>query len=147
MELDIELHAPDAREIVLAGVEEHALEQLRGGVHGGRIAGAKLAVDFEQRVVLLLDAVLAERHGDDVAHVVELGEEHVEVGDLGFDQLADDGRRQLVIGLDQHLAGFHVDHVGGDVGAFQIVRRDLHLLDLGLLDFFEDAVGDLAALR
>ena len=72
---------------------------------------------------------------NDVADFVELGEEHVEVVDAGFDQLADDGRGQLVIGLDQHFAGRHVDHVGGDVGAFEIVGRDFHLLDLGLLDF------------
>ena len=44
---------------------------------------------------------------------------------------------QLAVGVDQHFAGGHVDHVGGDVGAFQIVGRDFHLLDLGLLDFLE----------
>ena len=131
----------------MRGVEEHALEQLRGGIHGGRIAGAEFPVDFKQRVVLLLDAVLAERDGDDVAHVVELGEEDVEVGDAGFDQLGGDGRGQLMIGLDEHLAGFHVDHVGGDVGAFKIVGGDLHLFELGLLDVLKNAVGDLAALR
>ena len=58
--------------------------------------------------------------------------------DAGFDQLA----RCMVavsslIGFDQHFAGRHVDHVGGDVGAFEIVRRDFHLLDLGLLDFLD----------
>ena len=52
VQLDVELHAADAREIVLARVEEHALEQLRGGVDGRRIARTQLAVDFEQRVVL-----------------------------------------------------------------------------------------------
>ena len=78
VQLDVELHAAHAREVVLARVEEHALEQLRGGVHRGRIAGTQLAVDFEQRFVLLLDAVLLERHGNDVADFVEFREEHVE---------------------------------------------------------------------
>ena len=54
---------------------------------------------------------------------------------------------QLLIGLDQDFAGLHVDDVGGDVGAFEIVGGDFHLLDLRLLDFLEDAGGDLAALR
>ena len=44
-----------------------------------------------------------------------------------------------LVGVDQDFAGGHVDHVGGDVRAFEIVRRDFHLLDLGLLDFLEDA--------
>ena len=116
----------------MRGVEEHALEQLRRGIHRRRIARPQFAVDFEQRVVLLLHAVLAQRRRNHVAHVVELGEEDVERLDLGFDQLGDDGRRQLVVGLDQHLAGFHVDHVGGDIRAFEIVRRDFHLLDFRL---------------
>ena len=69
------------------------------------------------------------------------------VGDPGVDQLADQGRRHFVIGFDQNLAGLHVDHVGGDIRAFEIVGGDLHLLDFGLLKFLVDAGGDLAALR
>ena len=52
-----------------------------------------------------------------------------------------------MIGLDQNFAGFHIDHVGRDVSAFEIVGSNFHLLDLVLLDFAEDRVGDLAALR
>ena len=78
VQLDVELHAPDAREIVLARIEEHALEQLGRRIDGRRIARTQLAVDFEQRFVLLLDAVFPERHRNHVAHVVELREEHVE---------------------------------------------------------------------
>ena len=79
--------------------------------------------------------------------VVELGEEHVERGDARIHQLGDDRRGQFVIGFDQNFAGIHVDHVRSDVRAFEVVRRNFHLLDLGLLNFLEDAVGDLAALR
>ena len=60
VQLDVELHAADAREVVLARVEEHALEQLGGGVERRRIAGTQLAVDFDQRFVLRLDRVLAQ---------------------------------------------------------------------------------------
>jgi len=45
--------------------------------------------------------------------------------------------RQVVVGLHQDLAGGHVHHVGGDVGAIQVAGFDLGLLDLGLLDFLE----------
>src|SRR5690606_8292209 len=51
VQLDVELHAPDAREVVLARIEEHALEELRGGLEGRRIAGPQLAVDLDQGLV------------------------------------------------------------------------------------------------
>ena len=136
VQLDVELHAAHAREIVLARVEEHALEQLRGGIERGRIAGTQLAVDFEQRVVLALDRIFSQRGRNHVADVVALREEHFERRDAGFDQLAIDGGGQFLVGLHQHFAGGHVDHVGGDVGAFQIGAVDLHLLDLGLQNRF-----------
>ena len=77
---------PDAREVVLARVEEHALEELRGGVERRRIARTQLAVDLDQRFVLRLDGVLLERGGDHRADVVALGEEHFELVDAGFDE-------------------------------------------------------------
>ncbi len=113
---------------------------------GRRIARTQLAVDFEQCVVLLLDGVLAERHGENVAYVVELGEEDFQALDAGFHDLGHDGRRQLVVRFDEDLTGLHIDDVGGDIRAFEIVRFDLYRVDLGLLDFLEDAVGDLLAL-
>ena len=117
VQLDVELHAAHAREIVLARVEEHALEQLRGGIERRRIAGPQLAVDFEQRVALRLHRVLPQRHRDDVAGIVALGEEDLEARDIVVDQLVDVG--QFLVGLHQHFAGRHVDHVGRDVGALR----------------------------
>jgi hypothetical protein len=52
--------------------------------------------------------------------------------DAGFDQLADHGGRQFLIGVDHHFAGRHIDHVGGDEGAFQIVDGDFDLAILFL---------------
>ena len=95
VQLDVELHAAHAREIVLARVEEHALEQLGGGVERRRIAGTQLAVDFDQRFVRRLDRILAQGGADDVADVVALGEEDFELVDAGFDQLAETGRRSV----------------------------------------------------
>ena len=146
VQLDVELHAAHAREIVLARVEEHALEELRGGIHRGRIAGTQLAVDFDQRVVLVLDRILADGGGNHGAHIVALREEDFELGDAGFDQLAQHGRRQLAVGVDHDFAGGHIHHVGDHVRAFQIVGRDFHLLDLGLVNFLVQGAGDLLAL-
>ncbi len=78
VQLDVELHAAHAREVVLARVEEHALEQLGGGIERGRIAGTQLAVDLEQRVVLALHRVFPEGDGNHVAGIVAIGEEHLE---------------------------------------------------------------------
>ncbi len=147
MDLDRELHAAHAREIVLAGVEEHAFEQLRRGVERGRIARAQLAVDLDQRVFAGLDRVLAQSGRDDGADFVALGEEYFERIDAGFDELADQGGSQFLIGVDHDFAGGHIDHVGGDVGAFEVVRRDFHLTDFVLHDLAHQAGGDFAALR
>ena len=145
VQLDVELHAAHARKVVLARVEEHALEQLRGGVERRRIARTQLAVDFEQRVVLALDRILSQRDGNHVARVVALGEEHLERRDAVVHHLIDVG--ELLIGFHQHFAGGHVDHVGGDIGALQVGAIDFHLLDLGLENRFVKRLGDLAALR
>ena len=48
-QLDVELQAADAREVILARIEEHAVEQRRGGVERRRVAGTQLAVDLDQR--------------------------------------------------------------------------------------------------
>ena len=137
VQLDVELHAADAREIVLARVEEHALEELGGGIERRRIAGTQLAVDFDQRFVLRLDAVLADGGRDHRTDFVALGEEDFERFDAGFDQLRKDHRRQFAVGVDHDFAGGHVDHVGDDVRAFEIVGRNFDALDLRLLNFLE----------
>ncbi len=147
VDLDVELHAAHAREIVFARVEEHALEQLRGRVQRGRVARTQLAVDLQQRVVLRLHRVLLERRRDHGSRVVPLREEQLEAFDLALQQLADARGGQLLVGFEQHLAGAHVHDVGRYVGPFQIVGRDLDLLDLGLLNFLEQAGGDLAPRR
>src|ERR1039458_215672 len=146
VELDVELHAAHARKIVLARVEEHALEQLRGRVHRGRIAGTQFAVNFDQRVALVLHGVLADSGGNHTADVVALREENFELVDAGFDQLAQHRRRQLAVGVDHDFAGGHVHHVGDHVRAFHIVGRDFHLLDLGFEKFLVQRGGDLLAL-
>ena len=78
VQLDVELEAADAREVVLARIEEHAFEERGGGVERRRVAGTQLAVDLDERLFGLAHGVAAEGVGDDVAHVVALGEEDLE---------------------------------------------------------------------
>ena len=48
-QLYVELQAAYPREVVLAGVEEHSVEQRRRRVERRRIARTQLAVDLDQR--------------------------------------------------------------------------------------------------
>ena len=84
VELDVELQPADAREVVLARIEEHAFEERGGGVEGRRVAGTQLAVDLDERFFRLAHGVAAQGVGDDVAHVVALGEEDLDGGDAGL---------------------------------------------------------------
>ena len=72
---DIELQTPDAREIKLARVEEHAFEQAIRGLHGRRIAGAHLAIDFQQRINRLRDDILLQSLREHRPQIVSLREE------------------------------------------------------------------------
>src|SRR3569833_2239952 len=145
--LDRKLHAPHAREVILARVEEHALEKLSGGIHRGRIAGTQLAVDLDQGFLAGLDRILAESGGDNRADFVPLGEEDLEARDSGVNQLCYNRGGQLLIGVNQDFTGRHVNHVGRDVRAFEIVDCNFHMADFGLAHFLHYGGGDLAALR
>ena len=45
---------PTREKSYLRGSKNMPWNKLGGGIHGGRIAGTQLAVDFDQRVVLAL---------------------------------------------------------------------------------------------
>ena len=66
VELDVELEAADAREVVLAGVEEHAFEERLGRLQGRRIARAHAAVDLDDGRLERLRGVLADGVEQDV---------------------------------------------------------------------------------
>src|SRR5207253_11303165 len=48
IELDVELQAAHAAEVILARVKEHAMEERSRGIKRRRIAGAQLAVDLDE---------------------------------------------------------------------------------------------------
>ena len=77
VQLDVELQASYAAEVILARVKEHAMEQRSGGIQGGRIAGAQLAVDLDQGFLRGLHGIAAQGGADYVAYIVALREEDV----------------------------------------------------------------------
>ena len=95
LELDVELEAAHAREVVLLRVEEHAVEEVLGRLVRRRIAGAQAPVDLEDRLVLGLVGVLADRVDEDVAAEVPVGEEDLDVLDPALLQLLDARRARL----------------------------------------------------
>jgi hypothetical protein len=92
----------------------------------------------------LTDGVAAQRVGDDVAHVVALGEEDFDRADAGFDDLVQLLDGEFLVGFHQDFAGGGVDHVGGGHGAVQFSLLDLDFADLVGAQRFEDRRCDLA---
>ncbi len=144
VELDVELEAAYAREVVLARIEEHAFEERGRGVERRWVAGTELAVDLDQRLFGLAHGVAPEGVGDDVAHVVALGEEDLEAGDAGLDDLVQLVGGELLVGLVEQLAGGEIDDVGGGHGAIELAGLNLHLLDFVAAQALERVRRDLA---
>jgi hypothetical protein len=111
-ELDVELEAPDPREVVLLRIEEHPFEQvLRRLVRRG-VARAQPPVDLEDRLVSGLVAVLPDRVHENVAREVPVREEDLDFLDAPLLEALDRVGSELLACLEEHLAGREVDDVG-----------------------------------
>ena len=142
----VELHAPDARQVVGVRVVEQAPEQRLHRVFGRRLAGAHHAVDGHARGQLVGRFVQAQRLAD-VGTLVELvGVQAVQLFQVGGTQLLQQGLGQLVVGLGHDLAGLGVDHVARDDAADQKVFRHRDVLRAGLLELAHVARGDALVL-
>ena len=142
-ELLVQLVAADAAQVIATEVEEQALDELLGVVARGRIAGAQLLVDLDQRLAASVGAVLLERRGD-VRRVagVDAREERdhlvVRLPAHGTQQL---GRLELALAvdLDVQLAargGLELEPrtaVGDDLGVEQVAAGG-RVLDRGVVD-------------
>ena len=129
IQLLVELVPPDPAEVVPAEVEEQALDELAGVVRGGRIAGAQLLVDLDQRLVGRLGEVLVEGVGDErvlgvdvdraeqardlVVRVIADGAEQGRGGDLAL-AVDLDPQLVLVVGLELEPRAAVGDHLGGE---------------------------------
>ena len=150
-QLLVELIAPHHAQIVAAGVEEQAVDEGLGGVHRGGLAGAQLAVNLQQRLLIALAGVLLQG-GQDGGVVAEEGE-NLRVG-LHADGADQAGDGQLAVFVDAHpeqLVGVGLvlqpgaplgDDLGGEDGQVG--------LDVGLLAVVHaggaDDLGDHHAL-
>ncbi len=144
-QLDVELQAAHAGEVILARVEEHAMEQRGRGVESRRIAGTQLAIDLDQRFLRGLHRIAPQRGANHRADIVAFREEHVQFGNASVQQLGQFFRRKLGVGFQQDFPGVGVDHVGGNVGAFHVAEVNFDLGNLVLLDFLHHRQSDLAA--
>ncbi len=129
-QLLVELVAADAAEVIAAEVEEEALDQLLGVVTCGRVAGAQLLVDLDERLYARRGGVLLEGLADeaDLTGIDRLEEgRDLLVGLIanGTEQL---GRFQLALAVDldeQHVLGRRLElqprsTVGDDLGAEEL---------------------------
>ena len=141
-ELDVELEPAHAGEVVLARIEEHAIEERRGGVGGGRVSRPHLPIQFDQRLLGRFEVVAGECLADDRAHVVALREEEAQLGDAGILDRTERARGERVVGFQEHFAGRGVHDVDRGKGALNVVRGDFHLRDMRLLHLLQDRGGD-----
>ncbi len=145
-ELVVELEPADLGEVVALRVEEEVVEEGCRGVRRRRIARAKPAVDLHHRLLrrrhLVLHQGVAQR-GKDVQPV---DEEHLEGRDAALAQLLDLLLGDLLVHLEDDLAGGLVDHVLGGVLLGYLLGLDGERLDLGGDQLLDGAVGELAVL-
>ncbi|GBC83424.1 hypothetical protein HRbin10_02572 [bacterium HR10] len=142
--LDVELQAPDAREVELARIEEHALEQAPGGEDRRRIPGPHLPIDLQERFGGRARRILPQRLTQRGPDVIALREEEIEFGDAAADDAGDRRRRDRRIRLGAHLAS-RVHEIGDEVRPLQISDRDLDFADLGRQQLPIQGRGDLPA--
>src|SRR4051812_20632404 len=123
IELDVELETADAREVVLAGVEEHAFEQRLGRLQSRRIARAHTSVDFDDGRFERLRGVLANGVEQDVGDEIPLREDDIDRFDVVRAQDLGPISRQVLARFEEHFARVDVDDVGEEDGL--VHRREV----------------------
>ena len=98
----------------------------------GGSPGTQLAVDLDQRLFRLAHGVAAQRVGDDVAHVVALGEEDLEAGDAARDDLVQAVGGELTLASTITSPVVMIDDVGSGHRAIEFGGLDFDLVDLGV---------------
>ncbi len=150
-QLLVELVAAHGGQVVAPGVEEQGVEQALGGVHRGGLAGAQLAVDLQQRVLIGFAGVLLQG-GNDAGILTEQLED-LGVG-LGAHRTDQAGDGQLAVLVDAHVEGVvqvglilqpgaPVGDDGGGVGDAAGLVLGVGVIDAGGADDLgdDDALG------
>src|SRR6266568_4125492 len=144
-QLDIELQPAHSREIVLAGIEEHAMEQRRRRIQRRRIAWTQFAVDFDQRFLRSFHGITAQRACNHRAHVVALREYLMDSANTGVNHFRQFVCRQLIVRFQQYFARVRVHHISCGECAFQVAQINFNLADLVRVKILQNAAGHLAS--
>ncbi len=145
VQFDVELQSAYAREVVLARIEEHAVEQRRRRVQSRRIARTQLAVNLDQRFLRRLHCIALQGLADHRSHIVALGEEQVHLDHAGIEDFRNLIGGQFGVGFQHDFASGGVDDVAGSPRAFEITDVHFDFRDLRLLNVFQNLGIDLSA--
>ena len=141
--LDVELQTPNPGKVELTRIEEHRLKQPIGGLYRRRIARPHFPINLEQRIDRLVNDVLLQCLRNNRTHVITFREKHRELFDAGFHDFSQLRRRDFVICFEQNFAALGIHDVGDGKGAFELLRINLDLVDLGLVQSIERSVCNL----
>ena len=111
LELVVQLEPADLRQVVALGVEEQVVEQRLRRVEGRRIAGPQAPVDLHDRLFRALELVGEQRVAQVRTDVEVVDEEDLDALDAAVAQLVELGLGELLVALEEHLAGVLVDDV------------------------------------
>ncbi len=146
LELVVQLEAADLGQVVALGVEEQVVEQVLGGLERGRITRAQAPVDLHDRLVGALQLVRQQGVTQVRADVEVVDEEDLDLLDAALAQLVELGLDQLLVALQQHLAGALVDDVARRDLARELVHVDRQAVDAGVDELADRTLGELAVL-
>ena len=141
-QLGVHLVPADLGQVVLLGVEEHGVEQLLGALQGGGLARADLLEQLLGGLFTVLGVVLGQGLAEHLAGGVVVREADGELLDVVGQEHLHVGLHEGVVGLQQHLARVHVDHVLEQHGAVQEVALHRHPADPGLLQVLHQPAAD-----
>ncbi len=146
VELVVELEATDRGQVVAVGPEEERLEQVLGRVQRRGVARAQSTVDLENRLFGRGQLVLQQGVAQEGADVEVVDEQDVELLDARLHETTDVLFADVLVGVEQDLAGVLVDDVvGGDL-ANEFLDVHGERLDARVAHALDVRTADLAAL-
>jgi hypothetical protein len=145
-QLGVHLVAADLGKIVLLVIEEHGVQQLLAGLQSGGFTGPDLLEELLGGFFGILRVVLGECLAQDLARGIQIREGDDEVADIVGQEHFQVGLEEGIVGLQQHLAGVHVDHVFQQDGAIEHGALHVDALQPGLLHLLHETTTDGLAL-
>ena len=136
VELAVDAETAHFAEAVSVRIEKFFLEQLARLFKLGRVAGTQTLVDFEQRFLVRAGRILVERGQDQ--WVLNFAQHSHFAERAGID-LVHLFRRQCGAAVSENFAGFGIDHISHNDGAYETLavgRR--HLALFGRVERLED---------